>query len=200
MLSEAFRSLVKPMETVRRFIWMAFIAAVPIDVCILYMQLVWTAPGVMPGGSNFFTISLVVLSLLAALLAPYMPGLLLSDSRLRQFLAQQPDPEAMARNYQTGKVDEDRLARIKTISPDEQRLLALVPYFFVGFSVRLAFNESIALYGFVLAFFSRSFVAILPFAMISLVLNWTVPFPLDSALDRAASLGLKLGDIPAQPR
>ncbi len=106
----------------------------------------------------------------------------------------------MARNYQTGKVDEDRLARIKTISPDEQRLLALVPYFFVGFIVRLAFNESIALYGFVLAFFSRSFVAILPFAMISLILNWTVPFPLDSALDRAASLGLKLGDIPAQPR
>jgi hypothetical protein len=199
MQSETFRSLVKPTETVMRILRLAFLAMVLIYVCIAYLTFGRDAPGVMPQ-SNPLTIPLAVLSLVAATLAPYAPRLLLSDSRLRELLDRQPDPETLARDRRTGKVDKDRLARIKTLSPDEQRLLALVPAFFAGFIVRLAFNESIALYGLVLVFISRSFVPVLPFAVVSLALNLMVSPALDSELRRVAGLGLQPDDIATQPR
>jgi hypothetical protein len=196
MLSDTFRSLNQPMETACRLVWLAFVAAVPIYVCVVFV-LNQTAPSATPPP---LTVPMVVISLLSAVLAPYMPRLLLPDSRLRDLLNRPPDPEAMARNPWTGKVNEERLAKIKSMSPDEQRMLALVPNFYVGFIVRLAFNESIALYGLVLAILSRSLVALLPFAIVSLLLNLIVPLPLDSALKRAASLGFPVGDVPTQPR
>ncbi len=178
--SETFRSLVKPMETVHRVIWLVYIATVPIYVCLAYVFFARTAPGATRPEGISFTIPVVILALLTAVLAPYVPRQLLSDSRLRQVLNRPTDPKA-------------------TISPDEQRLLALVPMFFVGFIIRLAFNEAVALYGLVLAFGSHSFVVILPFAIASLALNLMVPFPLDSALARAASLGLQPGGISPPP-
>ncbi|HVA40049.1 MAG TPA: hypothetical protein VNF49_05255, partial [Candidatus Binataceae bacterium] len=65
----------------------------------------------------------------------------------------------------------------------------LVPAFLVPFIVRLAFNESIVLYGLVLAQFSRSFLTILPFALVALALDLTVSPKLDSSFARAANLG-----------
>lgn len=200
MQSETFRALVKPMETAQWLVWLAFVAAIPTYVCVAYMQFGRSAPGVTPPRPMplIFTISLVILSLLAAALAPYMPRLLLPDSRLRQLINQ--PPEAMAREPWTGVVFEDWLARIRTLSPDEQRLFAIFSNVFVGFIVRLAFNESIVLYGYVLAFLSRSFVLILPFAVASLALNFMVPSLLDTALKRAASLGLESGNMGTWPR
>ena len=81
----------------------------------------------------------------------------------------------------------------------EQQLLGVVLALFVGFIVRLAFNESIALFGLELAVLSRSFVGILPFAIVSFVLNWIVPLPLDEALKRTASVGPH-DDTPIHPR
>ena len=134
-----------------------------------------------PGPPLSFKISIVALSLVTAALAPYAPGRLVPDSRLRQLLDREPDPAAI-------------------ISPDEQRLLALVRYLFVPFIIRLAFNESIALYGLVLAFTTKSFVAVLPFAVASFALIWMVPLPLDSAMSRAASLGIGSTSAQMQPR
>jgi hypothetical protein len=196
MPSETFRSLVKPLERVRLIIWLAFLGAVLMYVDVAYSLFAQKASGGEPLLSNPLTIPFVILSFLAAALAPYVPPL--PDSRLRQLIDQ--PPEAIARDPRTGIVDEDRLARIRTLSSDERRLLALVRALFVGFVVRLAFNESIALYGLVLAFISKSFVAILPFAIVSFVLNLMVPSPLESALKRAESLGLQLPDMPTQPR
>jgi hypothetical protein len=171
MQSESFRSLFKPMETVHRIIWIAYVAAIPAYVCVAYMFFGATAD-VTPALSNPLTIPLVILSLLNVVLAPYIPRFLLSDSRLRQMLDRQPDTETI-------------------LSPDEQRLRAIVPAFFVGFILRLAFNEAIALYGLVLAFISKSFVAVLPFAIVSFALNWMVPLPLDEAVKRIARLGVE---------
>ena len=176
MASERFRELVRPQEMVHRIIWMAFIAAVPMYVCVIYMLL---GRGVGGGGAfaaNPLTIPLVILSVLSAGLAPYMPRILLPDSRLRELFNRPADQKATS-----------------GISADEQRLLAMLPNLFVGFLVRLAFNESIALYGFVLAILSKSFIEILPFAIVSFALNWMVPLPLDSVRQRIASLGLQEG-------
>jgi hypothetical protein len=165
------------METVYRIIWLAYIAAVPVAVGIVYLLLGRTAPSFTPPPLIPLAIPLVIISLVTAVLAPYIPNLLLPESRLREMINRQP-----------------------ANAPDEQRLRAIVPNFFVGFIGRLAFNESIAMYGLVLAFISRTFVAILPFAIVSLALNFTLPLPLVLARQRAASLGLLHDVVPTQPR
>jgi hypothetical protein len=198
MQSENFRALIEPIATVHRIIWLAFLGAVLAYVGVAYDLFDKNASGGAPLLSNPLTIPFVIISLLCAVLAPYVPRSLLPDSRLRQLIDQ--PPEVIARDPRTGIVDEERLAKIRTLSSDERRLLVLVRTLFVGFIVRLAFNESISLYGMVLAFISRSFVAVLPFAIVSFVLNLMVPSPLDEALKRAESLGLQLSEVPTQPR
>jgi hypothetical protein len=87
-------------------------------------------------------------------------------------------------------VYKDRLAKIKSLSPDERHLLVLVSGSYSTFSVRLALNQSIAMFGLALAIATKSFVAILPFASVSFALNLMVPSLLDFAMSRAAILGI----------
>ncbi len=199
MQSETFRELIRPIEKVRRVIWLAFIATVPLYIFSEYAQLGWPATGASSLRSNPMVVSLVLISLLCALAAPWMPGFLLPDARLREFLGKRPDLEELARGGQVQAVNQERLARIRTLAPDEQRLLALVPRFFTGFIVRLAFNESIALYGLVLASLSRNFVAMIPFAALSLVLNLAVSPKMDSDFERVARIGTQAGPAPIEP-
>jgi len=149
MYSETFLSLVMPLETIRRVIWIAFLGTILAYVGVAYAFFGQTGAGVEALRSNTLTIPLVILSLLAAVLAPIMPRLIASDSRLRELINR--SPEALATDPRTGAVFENRLAKIKLLSEGERRLFALVNSGFVGFVVRLAFNESIALYGLVLA-------------------------------------------------
>jgi F0F1-type ATP synthase membrane subunit c/vacuolar-type H+-ATPase subunit K len=183
MESESFRLLVRPQEIVHRIIWMAFVGAVLMYVFVVYMLLGRAASGGGSVQSNPLTIPFVILSVLGAVLGPFMPRVMLPDSRLRQLLNRPSDQQATA-----------------GISADEQRLLALLPNFYTGFIVRLAFNESIALYGFMLALFSKSAIVILPFAIVSVALNLMVPLPLDSMRQRTSSLGLQEGVMPTRPQ
>jgi F0F1-type ATP synthase membrane subunit c/vacuolar-type H+-ATPase subunit K len=189
MHSGTFRSLVQPLETIRRVIWIAFLATILAYVGVAYAFFGKTGSGVEALRSNPLTIPLVIFSLVTVVLAPIVSRLIASDSRLRQLINQ--PPEALARDPRTGAVFENRLAKLKMLPADERRMFALVNSGFVGFVVRLAFNESIALYGLVLAFTAKSFVAILPFAIVSFALNLMVPSLLDSAMSRAARLGIE---------
>jgi hypothetical protein len=198
MHSQTFRSLVQPLETIRRVIWIAFLATVLGYVAVAYAFFGKSGSDVEALRANPLTIPLVVLSVVTALLAPIMPRMIAPDWRLRQLISR--PPEALARDPRTGAVYEERLAKIKMLSVDEQRLFALLNSSFVGFIVRLAFNESIALYGMVLAFTAKSFVAVLPFAIVSFVLNLMVPSLLDYAMSRATSLGIESDNMPLQPR
>src|ERR1700739_4886797 len=102
MQSDAFRSLVRPKETGHKVLRLAFVAAVPVYVAVTYIQLRQAAPGGTRPAPISFTILIVILSLLTAVLALFVPRLLLPDSRLRQLRNREPDPQA-------------------TISPSEQR-------------------------------------------------------------------------------
>ncbi len=181
MESETFSSMIQPMAAVHRMIRTAFVGAIPVYVVVAYVGLGSASPGATPGVPGLIKITTVALSLMTAALAPYVPRLLFPDSRLRQLLDRPPDPKA-------------------DISPDEQRLLALVGYLFAGFVARLGFNEAIALYGLVLAILSKTFVTVLPFAVVSFALVWKVPLPLDEALKRSASIGVEQGVMPTRPR
>src|SRR5580704_6822707 len=197
MQSDTFRSLIAPMERIRWAIWLAVVGPLPIFVAVAYAQFGRSEPAA-PLPSISLTMPLVILSVVLALLAPYMPRILLPDSRLRKLIEQ--SPEEMARDPRTRSVDADRLARIKALPPDEKRLLVIVSNLFAGFTARVAFNETIGVIGLVLAFNSRSFAVLLPFVVASLALNLMLPSLLNMALQRAAILGLETGNTPIQPQ
>lgn len=197
MYSETLLSLVQPLETIRRVIWIAFLGTILLYVAVAYAFFGEAGIGFNALGLSPLTIVCVALAVAAAVLAPTMPRLIAPDSRLRQLINQ--TPEALATDPRTGAVFENRLAKIRMLSADERRLYALVNAGFVPFVVRLAFNESIALYGLVLAFTAKSFVALWPFAVVSFALNLMVPSLMDSALSRAASLGIEPDNMPQQP-
>jgi len=89
MPSENLRALIKPIATVHRVIWLAFLGAVLVYVYVAYSLFAQKASGGEPLLSNPLTIPFVILSFLAAALAPYVPPL--PDSRLRQLIDQPPE-------------------------------------------------------------------------------------------------------------
>ena len=176
------------MERVRQVIWLAFIGAIVMYVCVAYLM--FGARGSMGdlAPHNPLFAPFVIVSLLSAAGSRWIPASLVSDHKLRAILKRDPNPESLARNPQTGKVDADRLQKIKMLSPHEQRLFVAAGALFAPFVVQLAFNEAIALYGLVLSNVSRSFLPILPFAAVALALQLTVSPKLDSTLKRAGNL------------
>lgn len=65
-------------------------------------------------------------------------------------------------------------------------MLALVPLIFNASLVQLAFGNAIALYGSVLSVTSQSAMPIVPFAVLSLILNLRISPNLETWLERAA--------------
>ena len=185
MKSPLLAELLRPAETVRRILWWAFFAAIFGYIFVLYRKTAGVAavPVLRP-----FAYGLAVLSVAMAVLSFLISGILLPESRLRNILLTDPDPEILARNPQIGTADPNRLSKIKMLSPQERRLLSAAPAFFGVYIVRLAFCESIALYGLVLGQVSHSFPIVLPFAAAAIALMLTVSPSLDSSLERADAL------------
>lgn len=192
MKSPLLAELLRPAETVRRIIWWAFFAAIFGYAVVLYRTTVNASARPMPGQ---FIYAVAVLSAGDAVLSFFISGLLLPQSRLRQLLAKDPDLEVLARTP-GGTPDQNRLSKIKMLSPQDRCLLSIVPAFFSVYIVRLALCESIALFGLVLGKISHSFVAILPFAAAALALMLTVSPGLDSSLERANALFRRPADAP----
>jgi hypothetical protein len=183
-LSAAFHELTRPMAKVMRIIWFAFNGAILLYVVEAYQQFGWPSDGLEPIRSNPMTIPLVALSVVTAVASLWIGDLLIAMGRPQERFAQPPDPEVLAIDPRIGRPDPSRLARIKSLSEHEQRIFSLVSLIFVPFLVRLAFGESIALYGLVLSFLSRSLFPIVPFAIVSLALNLSVSPDLDTWLVR----------------
>jgi hypothetical protein len=188
MQSPAFSALAAPMEKVRRVIWLAFNAAT-----LLYVAMAWAMFGAgRPIGAivpdHPLAVPLIVLALLTTLFARRIGALAMPERRLREIVARDPDPQALARNPQTHQIDQVRLQKIVSLAPHEQRLLAAVSALFVPFIVQMACNESIALYGLVLSFVTRSFPPVLPFAALALALNLNVSPKLEPSLERLRNL------------
>lgn len=204
MHSDTFLSLVKPLEKLRRIGWLTNLVGTVAVAAAAFGFAFFAQPG--SGAevlrSNPLTIPpipLVILSVAAAVLAPIVPRLMMSEARMRRLINQ--PPEAFAGDPRMGAaVYKDRLAKIKTLAPDERQLLALVSGSYSPFSVRLAINQSIAMFGLALALATKSFVAVLPFAVVSFALNLMVPSLMDSAMRRAASLAIGSANAPLQPR
>ena len=186
MLSQTFRELIRPMEIVQRVVWYAFNGSTIVYVGVMYFLFGFSTDSAQVLRSNPLSFSICVLAVLTAIASLWIADLLLPKSRLRAVLGRQPVPEDLLRFHLTVPVDLERVAKIKSLPQEEQRILALVPLIYIAFIVQLAFGNAVALYGFVLSVTSQSAAAIVPFAILSLILNLRVSPNLDSWLERAA--------------
>jgi hypothetical protein len=188
MRSPALDALLRPMEVIRRVIWLAFIGTALLYVFVAYSISHGAAQSAASMLSYPLTLPLVIIAIVDAAAFPFVPRLLLPDRKFRDFITQDRDPETLARNPRTGQVDQTRLTRIKELSADERRQFLAASASFVPFVVQLAVAEAIVLYGLVLATVSHYWPAIVPFAIVTIALQLTISPRLDSYLERATIL------------
>jgi len=184
MQSEAFNSLVAPLQRIRNILWMAFSAAI-----VLYGGIVYFMFGVRSSFQEAFAhplaLPLALVAIGAAVAARWLPGRIFSEQQAREVLAKDPDPAELARDSSTGNVDENRLAKIRALSDGERRLLTLAQYSVTPFIIQLALQEAIAVFGLVLGFEAQSVLAFIPFGLVALAMNLTVSPKLEPVFEAA---------------
>lgn len=186
MFSQTFRELIRRMEIVQRVIWIMFNVSILIYVAVICFFFGLPTGVAQALRSNPLSFSICVLAVLTAIASLWITDLILPKWRLRAVLARQPDPSDLLRFHPAYPVDPVQVARIKSLPEDEQRMLALVPLIFNASLVQLAFGNAIALYGSVLSVTSQSAMPIVPFAVLSLILNLRISPNLETWLERAA--------------
>jgi hypothetical protein len=186
MISPALRELVRPVQFLNRILWIALTASICINAYVAFL-IAQRAPGPSEASPAVQT-SLAGAALVAGIVSLLMARHLLSDERLRTAMQSDPDPRALAKNPQTGAVDETRLQKIQALASTERKLLTLTGVFFTPFILRLVVNQAISIFGLVLALLSHSFTPILPFTAAALALNLTCLPRMDALLERGAQL------------
>lgn len=186
MSSPTLRELLRPAMVVNSVLWFVLTASI-----FVYGAVAFLLAQQGPGPSDpppALPIVFSVLAVLTGLASLLVPRVLLSDRRIRQAMQPDVDPVTLARNPKLGVVDEERLRKIRTLDPSERKLLQLPGLYFTPFILRLVLNESIVIYGLVIAILSHSFAPILPFAAAAVVLNLVCLPRIDPLLERASRL------------
>ena len=183
MSSPALRELLRPAMFVNSMLWFVLTSSIFIYAAVAFLL---AQKG--PGPSDLppaLQIALSVVAILTGLASLLAPRVLLSDDRIRQAMQPDVDPVTLARHPKLGIVEEERLLKIQTLNPAERKLLQLPGLYFTPFILRLVLNESIVIYGLVIAILSHSFG---PIAAAAVVLNLTCLPRIDQLLERASRL------------
>lgn len=185
MISDALRKLLGQSTLVLKLMWLALTASIFLYVLASWMSIgagaaEWrgtSAAGPMP-------IVLGVLALSDAALSFYAYTFLLAPTRLAKRLAKNTSPEKIATNRETGVVDPARADRIRALDPQEQPLAALPAKLFAPYIIVWSLNESVAIFGLVLAFTTDTVYFILPFAAVAVLLNLAMYPRIDALAER----------------
>jgi hypothetical protein len=186
MNSPVVRELLRPAIFVHSMLWGLLTASIFFYGVIAYLLAQKSAgPTDLQDGLQLALAGVAVLTGLGSLV---VPRILLSDDRLREAMRKEPDPEVLAQHSRPGAVSDERLRQIQSLSSADRKLLQLPGLYFTPFILRLVINESIAIYGLVLALISHSFEPMIPFAVAAIALNLTCMPRIEPMLDRAARL------------
>lgn len=169
MLTPRLEELVRPSELTARVIWVGLTAPIVVYVVVAFLVTDPAASAQEP--LLALQAVLIVVALIAGTVSLLLPRFLLSDERLQRVLRDDPALEDLARDPQTGKVDEERRRKIEALSTQERKLLRLPPVYLTQLIIRLALTETVAIMGLVLAIISNSPQLVVPFAALALVLN-----------------------------
>jgi len=183
MLSDELRQAIKGDVLRHRLLWVASISSIAI-YCVV------AAIVAQQGGEGRNVTDMVRWALMAAgagmLVGAFcVRHVLLSPARVRTVLEAPPDIEEMARNPNTGQIQQERLALLQQLSEEDARLCGLAAACLKPYLLMLAMVDACAIIGLVLAILQRDLNAILPFAVAAGAVS-VVHFPnLDGLLEQA---------------
>ena len=186
MVTTELREILQSTARILWILWFAMTAAIWLYVAVaFFIAGSGTRPATPEPMLSWVFAGLAAAMSVASLLLPRLLG---SDERLRAALEAPVDLQGLARDPRTGKADPERLQRLERLSAVEQKLLAVPGFVFLPTVLSLALSETVAIFGLVLAFLTRSFDVILPFAIAATVLNLLLRPSLEPVLERASRL------------
>jgi len=111
-----------------------------------------------------------------------------SHERILSILRKDADIDTLSGGLGADGADSERIAFLRTLGESEKRAFILLSELQKTSIISLVLNEMVVMLGFVLAFLSGDFVKIIPFGVVSLLLNiWMFPRP-ESVAERACGL------------
>ena len=163
MLSDKLSQAIKGDALKQRVLWMASISSIGLYCAVALIVAQRGGDGMdLPGVIGWALIAAGYAVLAGAF---FVRRLLLPAARINALLDEPVDVEELARNSNTGQVQQDRLALLQQLSEDEVRLCALARAALKPYLLTLALVDVCAIMGLVLAILQRDFNAILPFAI-----------------------------------
>ena len=184
-ISRELKEFLEPSRRLWLVLWFAMTFSMVIYVLVAFLVSRQHSPADLSSGLLTAFGGIAAVATLASLLIPrFLP----SDDRLRSELNSDFDPESLARNPQTGSVNQDRLQKIALVAPYEQKFMVLPFLYFTPFILRLVINEAVAIFGLVLSILSHSLAPMLPFIAVAIILNLAAFPRLDPMIERASRL------------
>lgn len=174
MPSETLKQVLRPRILVMNILWFALTLTIPLYVGLAY----FLNPAGQPAQpvENSLRLALYLIAGSVAVLSLLLRSRSLSEGRIYDKLKEEVDPQALATNRETGEIDQERLKTIKSLTPLEMKVAGLSGMYFTTLLIGLAMNESVALFGMILAVLERRPEPIIPFAVAALALNLII-FP-----------------------
>ena len=127
-------------------------------------------------------------ALVAGIVSVFLRKTLLSDERLKLALEKEVDLAKLSNNLRISELGRDKLESIASLEKFEQKLLALLDWSIVPNIICWTINETIAVFGFVLAMLNGTPNSVLPFACVALLLNFAMFPKFEAISERARSL------------
>lgn len=174
-----------------KLFWGVFLWTVLIFIFVLYMLL---------GSEAFYSkielspnaIVLCIAALCFAIASLYVRRFMFSEERLRVLCSRQFNPEQIAINPRTGKIDPEELSKLKSLTPREQKIMLLISSLLLPTLIPLVLGEVVGLLGVVLALLEHQGALALTLIIIALIIQ-AAQFPqLEKILAEAEQKGLFL--------
>ena len=168
-MSPGLSEVLKPFRFQLTVIWLGLVASVPAYIVVATM--VARGGARPPAPDTTFVTGFAALSVLAAAGSLLVPRFYPSKSMIASAMSGSTDPEALARDPESHKVNEAAAATIRQLDGAERRVLLLRPLFQVQAILRCALAEVVATVGLILVFLGSEVGTLLPFAAAAFVLQ-----------------------------
>jgi hypothetical protein len=168
--SDAFESMMSKKMTLLKIVWTALTGSIFLYGIVGYAIAIAGPPAETGDTFRIIRYAMYFIGVLTGLLALGLKGFLFSRERVQAALEAPLDLQFLARD-RTGQVNRNHLDNLRKMPENEQRLLGLTNWYLARYIAVLALNESVAIYGFVLAMVSHRPGEMLPFLAAALFLN-----------------------------
>jgi hypothetical protein len=149
----------------------AIIISVPVYIVAGFLIIKDMGQGEIATSGLNLKLPLMAVGCLVAFISIAIRLYVVSNEQLEKTLAAPLNLERAARRPKTGSVDTVLLNQLEAMSEAEQKVVCLMMWYQTRYILMLAFNESIVLFGLVLAIVNRNVMEMVPFAAASIFLN-----------------------------